>query len=117
MPLDPDLVQLGGFAAAMQAGIGAAVAAGSGFAVAQSVAMGGALPAVGFLAASAIGGGVGGIIAYIFGRRRPGGPSGNAPGGPPGGPPSGSPSGLLDRGLRYLSSITVRFTAGSRQKD
>ncbi|KAK7685275.1 hypothetical protein QCA50_011638 [Cerrena zonata] len=44
----------GGIAAGIQAGIGANVAAGSAFAVAQSVAMGGALPAIGYISAAAI---------------------------------------------------------------
>jgi len=44
----------GGIAAGIQAGMGGSVAAGSAFAVAQSVAMGGSLPAIGYTVAGAI---------------------------------------------------------------
>ncbi|KAJ7682032.1 hypothetical protein DFH06DRAFT_1160039 [Mycena polygramma] len=54
----------GGFAAAAQAGIGNVVA-GSPFAVAQCVAMGGALPAIGYVGAGGIAGLFGGFFGWI----------------------------------------------------
>ena len=55
---------LGGIAAAIQASIGNVVA-GSAFAAAQSVAMGGALPAIGYVSAAAIGAGAGTIAGAL----------------------------------------------------
>lgn len=54
----------GSIAAGMQ---GAAVVAGSSFAVAQSVAAGGALPAVGYGAAGAIAGATASVAAWLTG--------------------------------------------------
>ena len=60
------MLAIGTLAAAIQAGMGN-VAAGSAFAVAQSVAMGGALPAVGYVSAAAIGAGLGGAAGQAHG--------------------------------------------------
>ena len=56
---------LGGIAAAIQASIGNVVA-GSAFAAAQSVAMGGALPAIGYVSAAAIGAGAGRVAGQVL---------------------------------------------------